>query len=655
MGVSKSKFFWSVIIFLLIVLVTIFNVVKIIVFEERTISKEIYIFIVFLFTTLLLILFKYFSLKSNKRYSVIKIIEKILLFATPCLSYIMFETITGNLLLIRDINIIIINLICFYSLFILIFILSNKSNFTIIFTNSILLIVALTNFFVSEFRGRPFMIGDLSLIKTSLSVTESYEFNLNEHIITGFSIYGLILITSILVEFKFIQKIQRVCFNVVMIFLLSFFSYVVFSGYVINKYNLTVNQWSPLTSYQNNGFMLSSIVSFETTHVQEPNSYSQKKLNKIVSKIQKGEDETIFEQPENLIVIMNESFSDFRTISDFKTNEEVTPIIDNLNENVIKGNLYVSVFGGSTANTEYEFLTGNSVAFLPSSIIAYQNYIKENNNSFVKKLKQNNYDTTAFHPYEASNYNRDVVYPNMGFNTYLSLDDYNGKFLRWWPDDSDTFKQIINIYEEKQNEKMFIFNVTMQNHGPYDDKNFSSDIKLVDYPNIYPETEQYLSLLKESDKAFGELINYFSNIKEKTVIVMFGDHFPNVETGFFEELYGKKISDLTNEETIEMYKTPFVVWSNYEIESDYIDKISVNFFNSYIMKKFGFETTLYQEYLYNLYLKVPVISTIGYYDNENNFYSWDDLSPYKNVINEYEMLQYNNLFDDEHLIEDIFN
>ena len=89
--------------------------------------------------------------------------------------------------------------------------------------------------------------------------------------------------------------------------------------------------------------------------------------------------------PENLIVIMNESFSDLRTYPNFKTDTELMPGIDALKENTQKGSLLVSVKGGTTANTEYEFLTGNSCVLSPSTVV-YNSFIKLNQFSLHKPL-----------------------------------------------------------------------------------------------------------------------------------------------------------------------------------------------------------------------------------------------------------------------------
>lgn len=47
----------------------------------------------------------------------------------------------------------------------------------------------------------------------------------------------------------------------------------------------------------------------------------------------------------------------------------------------------------------------------------------------------------------------------------------------------------------------------------------------------YPKVDQYLSLIKKSDTALQELIEYYSQVDEPTIICIFGDHQPSGGVG----------------------------------------------------------------------------------------------------------------------------
>lgn len=387
----------------------------------------------------------------------------------------------------------------------------------------------------------------------------------------------------------------------------------------------------------------------------------------------------------NIICIMNESLADLSVLGDVETNMDYMPFLHSLTENTIKGNLYVPVNGAGTSNTEFEFLTGNSLAFLPAGSNVYQLYLKNEQPSLASTLTAQNYTADAFHPYYASGWNRTTVYPLMGFRSFTSiedmidqsvLDDYKASnnvtvlqngidatqpgedmLLRRYISDSYDYKKVIEMYENKEEDKpMFLFNVTMQNHGGYamTYSNFYQQIYLTsNYPR-YPKANRYLSLVYESDKAFEELVNYFKEQDEPTIICMFGDHQPYLEVGFFQSLLGSDLDHLSIEQTQSRYITPFVIWANYDIEEQYIDKISSNYLSTLVLQTAGVQMTSYNEYLSKLYQTLPVIDSIGYIDKDNHYYSYEETSPYTDLLDEYKKIQYNNIFDSKNRADSLF-
>ena len=116
---------------------------------------------------------------------------------------------------------------------------------------------------------------------------------------------------------------------------------------------------------------------------------------------------------------MNEAFSDPSVLGDFTTNEDYMPFVHSLldgADNTISGHLNVSVKGGNTANTEFEYLTGASMAFLPYGSIPYQQYVKKETPSMASYLSSLGYYTIAMHPYRAAGWDRNLVYPKLGFD-----------------------------------------------------------------------------------------------------------------------------------------------------------------------------------------------------------------------------------------------
>jgi hypothetical protein len=172
--------------------------------------------------------------------------------------------------------------------------------------------------------------------------------------------------------------------------------------------------------------------------------------------------------------------------------------------------------------------------------------------------------------------------------------------------------------------------------------------------HVSVQAEQYLSLVKKTDEAFKQLTEYFSKVDEPTIIVMFGDHQPSVESSFYDGLLSQDGGKVTRETLMKKYEVPFIIWTNYKIKSTTIDKMSANYLGAYVMKEAGLKLSPYQQFLLRLYEDLPVLTAMGTIDKDGNYYASPEDSPYKDMVNEYQILQYNNLIDTKHIVESFF-
>ena len=194
----------------------------------------------------------------------------------------------------------------------------------------------------------------------------------------------------------------------------------------------------------------------------------------------------------NIVAIMNESWADFEDYGNLTLSASVTNYIRSL-DNAVYGHAYTSVFGAGTSASEFEFLTGNSMAFLPSGSIPYQQYVLGPTASLASILKAEGYSTLAFHPGERASWQRDRAYPRLGFDSYKCGDDMDvpQTFEHGYVSDQSDFEQIIWELEHKEEGKpLFLFNVTIQNHGGYTVPDYPAQITVADAPGEYPMAEQ---------------------------------------------------------------------------------------------------------------------------------------------------------------------
>ena len=322
--------------------------------------------------------------------------------------------------------------------------------------------------------------------------------------------------------------------------------------------------------------------------------------------------------------------------------------------------MLLSVFGGGTSNSEYEFLTGNSVSTLPLNGNAYTQFIKHKVPSLASQLKQEGYDTMAFHPYKANGWNRNTVYPLLGFDKFIDETSMNpnGEKFRGWYSDSEDYNKIIDVFNKKESGKpLFFFNVTIQNHGGYyvKDTKFKEEIKIQD-EKATDTANRYLSLIHESDRAFEKIINYFKQQKEPTIVVMFGDHQPKLPDSFYELLYGKSLNNLSLKELQKKYKVPFIIWANYDIdEASDMENVSANYLSSMMLEQTNLKLSRYNEYLLNLRKTIPALNANGYVDKDGKDHEFSEKNKYTKLINEYHYLQYNSLMDTKHVSNTLFS
>jgi phosphoglycerol transferase MdoB-like AlkP superfamily enzyme len=299
---------------------------------------------------------------------------------------------------------------------------------------------------------------------------------------------------------------------------------------------------------------------------------------------------------------MNESFgSAHRRI---KTNMAVTPYYDSLTK-VTKGNLYVNTFGGGTANTEFEFLTGMTIGNYPYPVMPYNNFVKRNKYSIARYFNNLGYKTVAMHPYTATNYHRDKVYKRFGFDELMFFEDFRNKqYVRNFVSDRSMYEEVIRKFRNTRasGQKLFLFGITMQNHSGY--KDFDG-AEILSHMTNYKDREavdSYLSLMKISDTAIELLIDYFDRVEDHVIILFFGDHNASFGTEINKIVYDQGL----NYECSNAYMTPFFIYDNKNRKDEYIDAISANFLSIELLKRANLPFDILHDMLNDLYKKYSV-------------------------------------------------
>jgi phosphoglycerol transferase MdoB-like AlkP superfamily enzyme len=554
----------------------------------------------------------------------------------------------------------------FYIVMGFLFALTGSMRFSGCFLCIFSIIFSLTNYFTTTFRGIPILASDLTIMGTAMNVVGNYKYSLD--LTRTITLLGLITWCILLFRVKRLRlpkgkkRISSILGSAAISFA-SFWIMIYTPVMTVTPMHVTVNTFRPIKSYRKNGCVLTFMRSIQLMIIHKPDGYSANAAEEIAAPYRSETSSGNAKTP-NVIAIMDEAFADLQAVGDFRTSEDVMPFYHSLTKNTVKGFSYVSVFGGQTANTEFEFLTGLSKAFVPASATPYQLYIKSLLPGLTTHLGNQDYQgMLAFHPFRANGYNRDHVYPNLGFSDFISLKDLDvsaSDKIRNFVSDAADFQVIIDQYEQakkKSNAPFYLFNVTMQNHSGYDQDFDNLDMPIsIEEKCDDPELKRYLNLIHHSDTALKSLIEYFSKQKDPTVIVFFGDHEPGLSNEVYSKILGKNVEKLSAEENMNLYKTPFLIWANYDIEEQENVNISMNYLSTLMLESTGMKLSPFNQFLLDIHKQIPVLTTNGYFGEDGSYYSLkDESSPYYESLRKYQILQYNDLFDKKKRIENFFD
>ena len=511
----------------------------------------------------------------------------------------------------------------------------------------------IANAYVVRFRTNPIVPWDIFSWKTAASVASNYDFKPDTRmaVVTLVFLGMIVLLQFVKTGIPKFQLWKRLIPAGVCCIVLVLFVNLLQDEDFQTGHRLYPFLFTPAFMTQVNGMAVTFAMDLAYVTVEKPSGYDAAKEQAVLESYTEQEDDADSsdkkEKLPNIIVVMNESFSDLKVLGDFTTNEDYMPYLHSLQngaENTVTGYLNVSVCGGNTANTEFEFLTGNSMAFLPQGSIPYQQYITKELPALPAYLASLGYETVATHPYYADGWDRDKVYPLLGFSESIFKDQYWGAgYVRKYVSDNSCVDKIIELYEKKEEgTPLFVFNVTMQNHGGYSDTydNFTPDITVEGVEST--PLSQYLSLVRLSDQALEKLISYFEEADEKTIVVFFGDHQPMVEESFYKTLAGKPLTEWTLAEAQSRYIVPFFIWANYEIDAEENVFTSANFLSELMFEKAGIKLLPYQEFLKEVREEIPAMDGGAWRDKDG---TWEVLDTSQPILEEYWRLQYRDMFD----------
>ncbi|MBM6756503.1 LTA synthase family protein [Collinsella tanakaei] len=524
-------------------------------------------------------------------------------------------------------------------------------------------------YFIQQFKSAAILPSDLLALQTAAAVSGGYTYQIDRAVAES-----LIAVAVALTCLSFIQPapaperwrratrvgVNLCCAGAVAAAMAFGFTTVNFE----EALDFTYDRWWPIATYSSCGFIPSFIAVAQDLPIPEPDDYTDEQADEAEDALVAAYDATLGQNPSRIaaeqqfaevkpaiITIMNESFSDLSVYDGLREAGYTGPAYYNsLSDTLQRGCLMASTNGGGTANSEFEYLTGNSIAFVGNGKYPYQLYNLSNIDSLPKQLAALGYRSRAVHPQSPTNWNRSMVYPQLGFEDFISNDDFDEDAPHYHSGVTDrvTYDKVLEHLREDDGPQ-FIFDVTMQNHSGYDAGTVPEDELMGFAPagvtdaNLLTQLNTYLTCIEASDRDLTYLIDQLRTIGRPVVLVFFGDHQPNMTTALNDVLYPGE-DNLSHQ--WRLFESTYFVWANYDVagndQMSFNQELSINELAAQMLYMIGAPLTDYQKALLASRSEITSISANGYRGADGLCYELDANSPYRSLVDELRTIQYRN-------------
>lgn len=576
-------------------------------------------------------------------FMMISIIQYLLLFYSTCPS--MADVIKQNIVVIF------LNAAYIMAFNLFLYIVIRRKKVVYIISTLMVTVWSIGNYYVIKFHGSPLYFSEFANTMTAVKVMSGYKFGISKEILV-IAVTALALFLAIMLlgpsESEANTGTKGRVFGTVVLFMVS--TLVCFGGYkYINPGNTTI-LWSD--DVKSNGFMIESVRDYylNTHPVVIPDGYDENLLNTV-----KSDSAETGKRPD-IILILNESFCDIGYSVDIKADVDYMDEFRNI-EGAIYGHAVSPNSGGGTSLSEFELLTSKSRYLLNCSTPLVYLSKEMLERSFVKYLKDCfGYETIGMHCYYGKNYSRDVAYPRLGFDeVYLDPENYlyqNSYGNRKWLD-IDNYQDLIDHYEACDEDPRFMYMLTYQNHGSYEQNDSSLDTVHVenDFGEYTDDVNEFLSSISLSGEAFHWLTDYFKTSSRDVIICMVGDHAPS----FITSLPHNKENPLKNDYVVDRI-VPYVIWSNFEMDdSFYTEYATMTDLVPMILKAARMPKSAFYKALLELHEEMPIRTKEGqYYDREfiKGTYGASDSDQW--LLNRYYFMEYNSFLPKDNYKDELF-
>ena len=481
----------------------------------------------------------------------------------------------------------------------------------------IFMALSTTELFKYGTNGNHLILSDMKLVKSVKSLTSFAYIKITPKLILCYLIVIAFLAMVIYFNPKLkaspLRRITVSCACVIpisaMIVLPAFYS-PVYKAFSIDTTSAT-NAFLLNEKFENNHFLAfllqTATESFENRLVV-PKDYSEEYIDSIMDiPVDTSEDFNGGNKP-NVIVIMSESYADFRVFDELKVDDKYYKYFDRAISEGIGGTAITPTYASWTVRSEFELLFGLPVRGLNTPNMPQRELADREQPALAQYYKDWGYETVYVHPFQSGFYSRAKIYGHFGFEKMIYHDDQAAttdftvpiKHFGTYVDDASVFNQIIS--EIKTSDKpIYLHTTTMQNHQPYNQGEDPED-----------EFGNYLTWVQHTNEGLKQFLDELKTVDEPTLVFFVGDHFPSLrgETSVYNQL------GLNGDNCDALYQQKYFFWSNYNADFSYVPENEVSFFYMpyVIMNIIDAPRDQFIEKMNNYMNELPVYSTE--YDSE---------------------------------------
>jgi hypothetical protein len=452
----------------------------------------------------------------------------------------------------------------------------------------------------------------------------------------------------------------------------------------MRDFGVEIMYWYSIRYYERQGFLPTFIAIWQDMPIHKPDDYDEKSAKKAMRELSRGYEDTtaqdkgrlaaveqFSEEDISIVAVMNESFSDLSEFSGIRKAGYKGPrFFKSVPDALFRGKLFVNVHGGGTCNSEFEFLTGNSIGYIGAGKYPYSSFRLDDVDNIARQLGGIGYATTAIHPNWASNWNRQRVYRAFGFDEFLDIEAFGGfpellldgtkadstptgvPVFHSGVSDKATYEKTLELLEEGDSPR-FVFDVTMQNHGSYNQHNIP-DNRLTSYApkGVYDNPEfgetadrlnEYLSCIEASDRDLKWFMEKLRKLDKKVVLVFFGDHQPSLSPAYNDAWYVNE-DDMTHSQRI--YHADYLVWANYDVAGQQQGSkrrdMSIDALGSAVLEAIGAPLSQYQKAQLETGKSIVAMNLHGYMGADGKWYAPDADSEYAEAYRRMGLVEYLN-------------